>query len=70
MPYTIETAAPPGLGRRWTGKQEGWAGMGRIIMAILMLAVLGFIGLVGYAYLGDMTPPQSPVTQPVMLNVD
>jgi len=44
--------------------------MGRIIMAILMLAVLGFIGLVGYAYLGDMTPPQSPVTQPVMLNVD
>jgi hypothetical protein len=51
-------------------KQEGWAGMGRIIKAVLTLAVLGFIGLVGYAYLGDMTPPQTPVTQPVTLNVD
>ncbi len=44
--------------------------MGRIIKAILTLAVLGFIGLVGYAYLGDMTPPQTSVTQPVTLNVD
>jgi hypothetical protein len=44
--------------------------MGRIIKALLTLAVLGFIGLVGYAYLGDMTPPQTTVTQPVTLNVD
>ena len=44
--------------------------MGRIIMALLTLAVIGFIGLVGYAYLGDMTPPQTAVTQPVTLNVD
>jgi hypothetical protein len=68
--YNRNDAAPPGLGRRWTVKQEGWAGMGRIIKAILTLAVLGFIGLVGYAYLGDMTPPQTSVTQPVTLNVD
>jgi hypothetical protein len=59
------------LGRRRTAeKQEGWAGMGRILKAGLTLAVLGFIGLVGYAYLGDMTPPQTQVTQPVMLNAD
>ena len=44
--------------------------MARIIKAILTLAVLGFIGLVVYAYLGDMTPQQTPVTQPVTLNVD
>ena len=44
--------------------------MGRIIMAVLTLAVIGFIGLVGYAYLGDMPPPQTAVTQPVTLNVD
>ncbi len=44
--------------------------MGRIFKAVLALAVLGFIGLGGYAYLGDMTPPQTQVTQPVMLNAD
>ncbi len=44
--------------------------MGRILKAVVALAVLGFIGLTGYAYLGDMTPPQAPVTQPVTLNVD
>jgi hypothetical protein len=59
------------LGRRRTAeKQEGWAGMGRIFKTGLTLAVLGFIGLAGYAYLGDMTPPQTQVTQPVMLNAD
>ncbi len=51
-------------------EQEGWAGMGRILMTGLILAVLGVIGLAGSAYLGDMTPPQTPVTQPVTLNVD
>jgi hypothetical protein len=49
---------------------KGKAGMGRILKAVVALAVLGFIGLTGYAYLGDMTPPQAPVTQPVTLNVD
>ena len=44
--------------------------MGRIIKAILTLAVLGFIALIGYAYLGDMTPTQTRVTQPVTLHVD
>lgn len=44
--------------------------MGRIIKALLVLAIVGFLGLVGYAYLGDMTPPETPVTQPVTLNVD
>ncbi|MFY8146758.1 MAG: hypothetical protein ACOVME_09195 [Rhodobacter sp.] len=44
--------------------------MGRILMAAVAVAVLGVIGLAGYAYLGDMTPPQTAVTQPVILNVD
>ncbi len=44
--------------------------MGRIIKTLLALVVLGFIGLAGFAYFGDMTPPQAPVTQPVTLNVD
>lgn len=44
--------------------------MARLLKAILAFLVFGFIGLVGYAYLGDMTPVQVPVTQPVTLNVD
>ena len=44
--------------------------MGRIIKAVLAIAALAFIALAGFAYLGDMTPPQTQVTQPVMLNAD
>jgi hypothetical protein len=51
-------------------QEEGKAGMARLLKAILAFLVFGFIGLVGYAYLGDMTPVQVPVTQPVTLNVD
>jgi len=44
--------------------------MGRIIKAVLAIAALAFIALAGFAYLGDMTPVQAPVTLPVTLNVD
>ncbi len=37
---------------------------------ILLLILVGGIGLVGYAYLGDLAPDQSDVSQPVMLNAD
>ena len=44
--------------------------MGRIIKAVVLLVIFGFIGLVGYAYLGDLTPTQGAVTKPVVLNAD
>ncbi|MGB8812388.1 MAG: hypothetical protein WCC57_04320 [Paracoccaceae bacterium] len=44
--------------------------MGRIIKALVVLAVLGFVGLTGYAYLGDLTPVQSEVKQPVTLDAN
>jgi len=44
--------------------------MGRIITALLALAVLGVIGLAVYAYFGDLSPQQVPVTRPVTLHVD
>jgi hypothetical protein len=44
--------------------------MGRIIKLLLWLAVLGFIGLTGYAYLGDLSPDQAPVSQPVTLDAN
>lgn len=44
--------------------------MGRIIKALVLLVILGFIGLVGFAYLGDLSPMQGEVTKPVVLNAD
>jgi len=44
--------------------------MGRIIKVIAGLAVLGFAGLSAYAYLADLAPPQSQVTQPVTLDAN
>ncbi len=44
--------------------------MFRIVKIILVLVLLGLIALAGYAYLGDMSPRQAPVTQPVTLDVD
>lgn len=42
--------------------------MGRIIKAVLVLAVVGFVALVAYAYLGDLSPDQTEVTKPVALD--
>ena len=42
--------------------------MGRIIKAVLVLGVLGFLGLTAYAYLADLSPAQTEVTLPVTLN--
>jgi len=44
--------------------------MGRIIKVLLVLVLLGFIGLVGYAYLGDLSPSQSELREPVKLDVN
>ncbi|MFM2391953.1 MAG: hypothetical protein RLZZ437_3508 [Pseudomonadota bacterium] len=42
----------------------------RLIKLLLVLVVLGFMGLIGYAYLGDLSPVQSDVTQPVTIDAD
>jgi hypothetical protein len=44
--------------------------MGRIIKALLLLVILGFVGLTVYAYLGDLSPVQNEVKKPVVLNAD
>ena len=49
--------------------------MGRLIKLLIYLAVFGFAGLVGYAYLGpyfgaDFSAPQTEVREPVTLNAD
>lgn len=42
--------------------------MGRIIKAMVLLAVIGFLGLTVYAYLADLTPAQTEVKLPVVLD--
>jgi hypothetical protein len=58
--------------RRWKN-QRPWKrhkGMGRLIKLVVVLAVLGFAGLTGYAYLADLTPPAQEVKQPVVLHAE
>lgn len=42
--------------------------MGRIIKLVVLLAIIGFLGLVGYAYLGVTPPVPTPVTKPAVLD--
>lgn len=44
--------------------------MGRITKPLIFLMLVGFIGISVYAYLGDLTPEQTDVTKPVVLNAD
>ncbi len=43
---------------------------GRIFKVLLVLLLLGFVGLTGFAYLGDLSPDQSETREPVTLDVD
>ena len=40
----------------------------RLLKFILVLAVVLAVAVVGYAYLGDLTPEQSDVSTPVTLD--
>ena len=39
-----------------------------ILKLIVILLFLGAIGVVGYAYIGDLSPEQTEVTEPVKLD--
>jgi len=42
----------------------------RLFKAIFVLAILGGIALVGYAYLADLEPRQTRVSEPVTLDLE
>jgi hypothetical protein len=44
--------------------------MGRLIKVVLGLAVLGFLGLIGYAYMADLSPVAEEIKLPVTLHAD
>ena len=39
-----------------------------IVKGIVILVILGAIGVVGFAYLGDLSPQKTVVTKPVVLD--
>ncbi|MEO0503475.1 MAG: hypothetical protein AAFZ14_09125 [Pseudomonadota bacterium] len=49
--------------------------MGRILKLLIFLLIIGFIGLVGYAYVGEFfganfSPPQEETRMPVTLDAE
>jgi hypothetical protein len=43
--------------------------MGRIFVALIVLVAIAFVALTVYAYLGDLSPEQTEIRQPVTLDV-
>ena len=44
--------------------------MGRILLFLIVLGLIGALGLIGYSYSGYLVPAQSEVTEPVSLDAD
>ena len=44
--------------------------MGRILKLLLVLVVLAVVGLIGYAYLGDLSPDQQLTSRPIVIEVE
>jgi hypothetical protein len=67
----INDKKPPesGCGPRWRNNwgKEGFA-MLRLLRILFILAVLAGTAVVGYAYLGDLSPEQTDVSEPVTLD--
>lgn len=42
----------------------------RLFVFLLFVLILGFLGLVGFAYLGDLSPDQSESREQVTIELD
>jgi len=42
----------------------------RLLKALVFLILIGIVGLIGYAYLGDLSPSRVEVNQPVTLDAN
>ncbi len=70
MPYIISTEPDIDGAEQAKTRPKGSNPMGIFLKLIGILLILGIIGLIGFAYLGDLTPDQKDVRQPVQLNAD
>ena len=44
--------------------------VGRLLKVVIILGIVGFAVLTGYAYLADLSPDQTEITVPVTLDAD
>ncbi len=44
--------------------------IGKIFKLVIFLIVVGLVGLVGFAYVGDLSPEQTDTDQPVLLKIE
>ena len=42
----------------------------KVLLFLVVLGAIGFVALLAFAYLGDMSPERGEITQPVTLDVD
>jgi len=63
LPYIKQLKFPAS-----TGEIKKAGIMGRLFKVLVFLILVGFVGLIGYAYLGDMSPDRTIIKQPVTLN--
>jgi hypothetical protein len=59
-----------GVKRRRGQRRKGRPTMMRVIKFLLILGLFGGLGVIGFAYLGNLTPEQSDVTKPVTLDAN
>jgi hypothetical protein len=70
MPYITGRERPAdGVGQGRAGRKDGRM-IGWLFRILAVLVLLGAVGLVGFAYLGDLAPVQERVRAPVMLPLD
>lgn len=58
-----------GMAQHKQQKENRGRDMRHIFKLLVVLVVLAGIGLIGFAYVGDLSPDQSLTTQPVTLDV-
>lgn len=44
--------------------------LGKLLKALGVIVILGAIGIAGYAFVGDLTPPQTDQSRKVTLDAD
>ena len=44
--------------------------MGKLFKLVLFLIVVSIVAIIGFAYLGDLSPQQTDIRQPVTLDVN
>ncbi len=61
---------PAGRAGQEAKKASGATMLKRLVKFVLFLLVLAVLALIGYAYLGDLSPNQSEIQEPLTIEVN